>query len=213
MSNQHDQLEPESEQPDSASNKWQRIEEETAEQEAQQAAERVQSVEEGVQGLSLEQQVESLKGKLSSVQSQLDDEKDRAIRVMAEMDNLRRRTERDIESARKFAVEKLLRALLPVIDSLDRGLQAMVGEDPSTTAAREGLEMTRDVMLKTLSSHGIELIAPAIGDQFNAEFHEAVMMRAEEGVAGNSIVEVFQPGYLLNERLVRAASVIVTPKE
>ena len=135
------------------------------------------------------------------------------MRVMAEMDNLRRRTERDIESARKFAVEKLLRALLPVIDSLDRGLQAMVGEDQVTIAAREGLEMTREVMLKTLSSHGIKLIAPAIGDQFNAEFHEAVMMRAEEGVAGNSIVEVFQPGYLLNERLVRAASVIVTPKE
>ncbi len=196
---------------DQAANKWQKIAEEAQHQETAAEAKASDAWETMLADMSPEEKAEALIARLVDVQEAANTAEDRVMRTMAEMENLRRRTDRDIDNARKYAVEKLLKELLAVVDSMDRGLQALPADDKSLSSARDGLSMTRDMMLKVLESQGVSLIAPEAGDTFDPNLHEAVSMQAQEGMGSKEVVNVLQPGYQLNGRVVRAAMVIVTP--
>jgi molecular chaperone GrpE len=131
--------------------------------------------------------------------------RDEALRERAELDNQRKRLARDVDQARKFANERLLSELLPVLDSLDAGLIASQGE---TGKLREGMELTLVQLLKVGNNNGMTQINP-IGEVFNPEWHQAISQLDSPDAVPNTIVQVFQKGYLLNERLLRPALVVV----
>lgn len=131
--------------------------------------------------------------------------RDEALRERAELDNQRKRLARDVEQARKFANERLLSELLPVLDSLEAGLLVSVDE---TGKLREGMELTHRQLLKVASDNGMTQIHP-MGEVFNPEWHQAISQIDSPDAAPNTIVQVFQKGYLLNERLLRPALVVV----
>jgi len=143
-------------------------------------------------------QLEQLRGELEQVKAD-------ALRERADLDNQRKRMTRDVEQARRFANEKLLGELLPVFDSLDAGLKA-AGDDPHPL--REGLELTYKPLLTGAADNGLVLLDP-IGQPFNPEHHQAISQVPAPDAAPGSVVTVFQKGYLLNERLLRPALVVV----
>ncbi|WP_102945646.1 nucleotide exchange factor GrpE [Stenotrophomonas sp. VV52] len=149
-------------------------------------------------GDSLQQQLDSLHNELALLRSE-------SLRERADLDNQRKRVARDVEQARRFANEKLLGELLPVFDSLDAGLNA-AGAEPSPL--REGLELTYKQLLKAAADNGLTLLDPT-GQPFNPEHHQAISQVDAPGAAPGSVVQVFQKGYLLNDRLLRPALVVV----
>ncbi len=149
-------------------------------------------------GDSLQQQLDSLHNELALLRSE-------SLRERADLDNQRKRVARDVEQARRFANEKLLGELLPVFDSLDAGLTA-AGAEPSPL--RDGLELTYKQLLKVAADNGLTLLDPT-GQPFNPEHHQAISQVDAPGAAPGSVVQVFQKGYLLNDRLLRPALVVV----
>jgi molecular chaperone GrpE len=134
------------------------------------------------------------------------------LRLHADMENLRKRAERDIESARKFALERFVDGLLPVVDSLEMGIQAAEQSNTPLEKIREGNQMTLNVFLQTLEKFGVHPVHP-IGERFNPEHHQAISVQPHEGPADH-VVGVMQKGYLLKDRLVRPALVVVSkPQE
>ncbi|MCK5648832.1 MAG: nucleotide exchange factor GrpE [Gammaproteobacteria bacterium] len=157
-------------------------------------------------------QAEELIVRIKQVQSKADENWDVALRTKAEMENVRRRTEKEVSNARKFGIEKMINEILPVKDSMELGLKAAVDmdiEDEAVHKIREGMELTLKMMNDALAKIGITEIAPEEGDAFSAEFHQAMSMQEIPGKSANTIVAVMQKGYLLNERLVRPAMVMV----
>ncbi len=126
------------------------------------------------------------------------------LRTRAEMDNLEKRTQRELEKARKFMFEGIFKDLLPVIDGLDQGLEAVGGEGVND----EGLALTRKLLLQTLERHGLALIDP-LGEAFDPEWHEAMSAQPNAEVAPETILMVLQKGYRLNDRLLRPARVVI----
>jgi len=126
----------------------------------------------------------------------------------ADMQNLRRRAERDVENAHKFALEKFVAELLPVVDNLERALASAKGDSEANKGVIEGVELTLKSLLDVLRRFNVEVVDPA-GEPFNPERHEAMAMVPNPDAAPNTIIEVFQKGYLLNDRLVRPAMVVV----
>lgn len=155
-----------------------------------------------------EPSVEELRAKLAEAEQKAQENWDKAVRTVAEMDNLRKRTQRDLESAHKFALENFAKALLPVMDSIVLGLQAASGDSPEVQKFREGNELTLKEFEKAFAKFNIETINP-LGQPFNAEQHQAMMVQEIEGAAPNTVVNVFQQGYMLNGRLLRPAMVVV----
>lgn len=147
---------------------------------------------------SLQQQYDALHNELALLKAE-------SLRERADLDNQRKRVARDVEQARRFANEKLLGELLPVFDSLDAGLNA-AGSEPSPL--REGLELTYKQLLKVAADNGLTLLDPT-GQTFNPEHHQAISQVDAPGAAPGSVVQVFQKGYLLNDRLLRPALVVV----
>lgn len=131
--------------------------------------------------------------------------KEETLRERAELDNQRKRLARDLETSRKFSNERLLAELLPVFDSLEAGLAAA---EADSGKLREGMELTLRQLLKVAGDNGMTVIDP-VGLAFNPEQHQAISQVAAPGVAPGSVVQVFQKGYLLNERLLRPALVVV----
>jgi len=127
---------------------------------------------------------------------------DALLRTRAEMDNLQKRAERELEKSRKFAVESLLKDLVPVIDTLDQGIEA-AGE-----GGAEGLSLTRKLLLDTLKRYGLDVVDPS-GEPFDPQWHEAMSMAPSEEHAADQVINVLQRGYRLHDRLVRPARVIV----
>jgi molecular chaperone GrpE len=134
---------------------------------------------------------------------------DQVLRVQAEMQNVRRRAERDVENAHKFALDKFAADLLPVVDNLERALAAIDVADEGQKAVAEGLELTLKSFMEVLARHKIEAIDPA-GQPFDAELHQAVSMVPNPDLETNTVMDVFQKGYTLNGRLVRPAMVVVS---
>ena len=157
--------------------------------------------------LSQQDELERLRTAVEAMRRQAEEQRDKALRAQAEMDNLRKRTLRDVENAHKFALEKFVRDLLPVVDSLELGLS--VGPDQTDIQGlREGMALTLQKFTDTLQKFGVVAMDPQ-AEKFNPEWHEAVTMQPAEGVESGVITAVMQKGYELNGRLVRPAMVVV----
>lgn len=152
---------------------------------------------------------EKLESHLTSLERKLDEYKNQYIRSQAEIDNLRKRAERDIANAIKYGGERLITDLLPVVDSLIHGLESRESSDPHTQSLREGMSLTLDLLHKTLEKHGVEIIDPKPGDPFNPAFHEAMAIEKVPNAEPDTIAQVIQKGYQLNGRVLRAARVLV----
>jgi molecular chaperone GrpE len=133
---------------------------------------------------------------------------DKFMRAQAELENVKRRAEKDVQNAHKFTLERFARELLSVVDSLELGLQAAVGDGPNVAKLREGMELTLRQLLSVLEKFNITVIDPE-GEKFDPEQHQAMAMQPGEGAAANTVLKVFQKGYRLNERLLRPAMVVV----
>lgn len=131
------------------------------------------------------------------------------LRDRAEAENQRKRVLRDVEAARKYGVERLLGDLLPVLDSLEKALEISEGQSLSVEQLREGTEMTLRLLAKATEQHGLKPIHP-LGEAFNPEHHQAMAMQPSAEVADGLVLNVMQKGYVLADRLVRPALVIVS---
>ncbi len=151
---------------------------------------------------------EELVQMLAAAQAKVDESNERVLRAQAELENVRRRAQRDVEGAHKFALEKFVNELLPVKDSLELGEAAAQADGADTEKVREGLALTSKMMADVLSKFGVAEINPQ-GDRFDPDQHQAMSMQDVADAAPNTVVNVFQKGYLLNERLVRPAMVVV----
>ena len=140
------------------------------------------------------------------LQTALKEQEEKVLRILAEMDNLRKRAERDVQHAHKFGVERLVQALLPVLDSFE---SARTNADQAVDE-ESGLGMIEQQLLKVLSGHGVTVIEPAKGDVFDAEQHQALTVVPGQDMEPNCVVEVVQRGFQLSGRLVRAANVLVS---
>jgi molecular chaperone GrpE len=139
--------------------------------------------------------------------------KDRLLRALAEMENLRRRTEREVADARAYGISAFARDLLAVADNMRRALDAFGAEpheapDAGTKALLEGVELTERELLKTLEKHGVRKLDPE-GAKFDPHFHQAMYEVPDESVPAGTIVQVVQPGYTIGERVLRPALVAV----
>ncbi|MNO76908.1 heat shock protein GrpE [compost metagenome] len=143
------------------------------------------------------------------LEEQLAAAKDQALRAVADVQNVRRRAEQDVEKAHKFALEKFSSDLLPVIDSLELALAHSSADDEHVKQIREGVELTLKMFQDTLKRYNLEAVDPH-GEPFNAEHHQAMAMQESADVEPNSVLKVFQKGYLLNGRLLRPAMVVVS---
>lgn len=133
---------------------------------------------------------------------------ERLLRMQAETDNLQRRMERDVESAHKYALEKFVNELLPVIDNLERSLQAH-NNDSDDSGMLEGVRLTLQSFTAALAKFGVEQVSPE-KEPFNPELHQAVSVQIDKTVKPGTVLGVLQKGYLLNKRLIRPAFVIVS---
>ena len=156
-----------------------------------------------------EETVESLTLKLEEAEKKASDNWDQLLRNKAEMDNLRRRTQRDLENAHKFAIEKFVSELLPVMDSMELGLDAAAHESSTIESLKEGTELTLNMLKTALQKFNIVEIHPH-GEQFDPELHQAMSIQENAEMEHNTVMAVMQKGYLLNDRLVRPAMVMVS---
>ncbi|BBV64746.1 nucleotide exchange factor GrpE [Kluyvera ascorbata] len=158
------------------------------------------------------EQVDPRDEKIANLESQLAEaetrERESVLRVKAEMENLRRRTEIDVEKAHKFALEKFVNELLPVLDSLDRALEVANKDNEEMAPMIEGIELTRKSMLDVVAKFGVQVVAD-INVPMDPNVHQAIAMVESEDVAAGNVLMVMQKGYTLNGRTIRAAMVSV----
>jgi len=164
---------------------------------------------ESVEVLPEDAPADELRAELDAALAQASANKEAELRAHAEMQNIRRRAERDVENAHKFALEKMTGELLAVVDNLERALQAADATDEASKGLREGVEMTLSSFVGTLAKFNIEQIDPE-GAPFDPQQHQAMSMIENADVEPNTVVAVLQKGYSLNGRLVRPAMVMVS---
>jgi len=153
--------------------------------------------------------VEDLQKQLAKAEQKAADNLDKALRVQAEMENLKRRTQKDLDSAHKYGLEKFAKELLSVIDSLELGIQAATSDVPEVVKLKEGSELTIAQFESVFAKFNIEALNP-MGEAFNPEFHQAMTMVPSPDAEPNTVINVFQKGYVLNGRLIRPAMVVVS---
>ena len=147
--------------------------------------------------------------RIAELEGQLVSAQENALRAAAEAQNIRRRAEQDIEKAHKFALEKFATDLLAVLDSLERGLEVSDPTDERIRPMREGMELTYKLFLDTMKRFQVERVDPQ-GEPFNPEQHQAMAMEESIHAEPNSVLKVFQCGYMMNGRLLRPAMVVVS---
>lgn len=152
--------------------------------------------------------VEVVDSEVEVLKVEVEKQRDLALRTMADMENLKRRSRIDVENAHKFGLEKFVNALIPVIDSMEMGLDASKKEDATVKSIQEGLEMSFKQTLDMLEKFSVERINP-MGEKFDPKTQEAMTMVPSPDHESNTVMDVIQKGYVLNDRLVRAARVIV----
>jgi molecular chaperone GrpE len=148
----------------------------------------------------------TLEEQLAELQAKADENWDKYLRAAAELENARKRAVRDVEHARKYALERFGNELLSVRDSLEMGLEQ--GEQVDVASLREGSEATLKILSRVMEQFGIEQLDP-LGEPFDPSFHEAMMMQPSADSEPGSVLTVFQKGYSLNGRLLRPARVVV----
>ena len=166
------------------------------------------SAKQGVSADELPDHVE-LTALLEDARGKADEHWDQVVRLQAEMDNLRKRSGRDLANAHKFALEGFANELLPVRDSLEMGLAAFDVEGADTSSLKEGVELTLQMLSSAMEKAAITEVNP-LDEPFDPDFHQAMSMQERDDVAPNTVVNVVQKGYTLNGRLVRPAMVIVS---
>ncbi|MBK1850647.1 nucleotide exchange factor GrpE [Marinobacter sp. 1-4A] len=148
---------------------------------------------------------------LDALKEQLQDSQEQMLRLQAEMQNVRRRAEMDVQKAHKFALEKFVKELLPVADSLEKAVESTEGQEAAgelVASIRQGVEMTLSLFVSSLKKFNVEPLNP-VGEPFDPQQHEAMSMVPAPDAEPNSVVAVVQKGYLLNGRVVRPAMVMV----
>jgi len=149
----------------------------------------------------------ALEDKLTQAEQTAHEHWEKLVRAQAELDNVRRRAEREVANAHRYGQEKLMTSLLPIVDSLEQALQ-IAAED---AAMKEGLELTMKLFLDVLQKYDVQQIDP-MGAPFDPQEHEAMSMQEAPDAPPNTVLTVFQKGYKLNDRLIRPARVIVSKK-
>ena len=171
----------------------QKVQEETLEQAAEQAAPDAET---------------STDDALAQALAEAAELRDQMLRTQAEMQNVRRRAEQDVEKAHKFALEKFANEMLTTVDNLERGLAA-APEDEASKAIRDGMEMTLTGLVSSLQRFNVVVVNPE-NEPFNPELHQAITMIENPALAPNTVMAVMQKGYTLNGRLLRPAMVVVS---
>lgn len=169
------------------------------------AAEEVEIIDELLQA---NLKIEELEKALADAKVEVAAQKDSAVRAIAEMENIRRRSAIDVEKARKFALEKFVNELLPVIDNMERAISVTSTDDEATKSIIEGVELTLKTLLNAVEKFGVKAVDPQ-GEAFNPEHHQAIGMQPSEEFDSNTVMTVMQKGYMLNDRLLRPAMVMV----
>jgi len=159
-----------------------------------------------------EANVEALSQALEQAQQQATANLDKALRVQAEMENLKKRVQKDLDDERKYGLAKFAKELLSVLDSLELGLRAATGDSPEVVKLREGSELTVKQFESVFAKFNIEAIDPT-GQPFNPELHQAMAMQPSATVQPGNVITVFQKGYIINGRLLRPAMVVVAKAE
>ncbi|RPE02378.1 nucleotide exchange factor GrpE [Candidatus Pantoea deserta] len=187
------------------SSKEQNTPNEQVSDEIQQDQQQPQEAETAVEVDPRDERIAQLEAELAQSQTGV---RDAQLRAQAEIENIRRRTEMDIEKAHKFALEKFANELLPVIDSLERALEVADKENPELASMIEGIELTLKSLLGAVRKFGVEVVGDT-NVPFNPEIHQAMSMMESDEVAPNHVMMVMQRGYTLNGRLLRPAMVAV----
>jgi molecular chaperone GrpE len=151
-----------------------------------------------------------LESALAAAEQDLARHRDAMLRMQAEMENLRKRLLRDVEKSRKFALERIMRDLVQVRDSMERGLETKA-ESSTVESLREGQALTLKMLVKVMQDHDLEMIDP-LGQPFDPELHEAMTVMPSADTAENTVLEVLQKGFRLHDRLLRPARVVVSRK-
>lgn len=181
-----------------------------AEQETEQTLEQVENSEAFTAAEQVEpmQRIAELEAALAAAQAEAAQQKDQALRIAAEAENIRRRSLQEVEKATNFALEKFAGELLEVIDNLERAIQVIDPNDQAIQAVAEGILMTHKGFLNTVNKFGLEAVNPE-GQAFDPQLHQAMSMQESADVAPNTVLSVMQKGYVLNGRLLRPAMVSV----
>ncbi|MCG9751539.1 nucleotide exchange factor GrpE [Vibrio brasiliensis] len=195
------------------SNEENKIKDEELQQQAEQEAEVVGTeadIEWNEEAESDEQEakIAQLEAALLASEAKIQDQQDGVLRAKAEVENMRRRTETEIDKARKYALNKFAEELLPVIDNLERAIQAADTENEAVKPLLEGVELTHKTFVDTVSKFGLKEINPE-GEAFNPELHQAMSIQESPDHESNTVMFVMQKGYELNGRVVRPAMVMV----
>jgi len=155
--------------------------------------------------------IAELESALEAARKEAEEYREQALRARAEMENVRKRAERDVESARKYALEKFATELLGVRDSLEMGLQAAEEQSGDFDKLKEGIELTGRMLASAMEKFGIEPVNPE-GETFDPSYHEAMSAQETDEQPPNTVVNVVQKGYLLNGRVLRPAMVVVSKR-
>ncbi|WP_281645915.1 nucleotide exchange factor GrpE [Parendozoicomonas sp. Alg238-R29] len=156
-----------------------------------------------------EDSLAALQNELVRAQDDLTKAQEQALRAVAEAQNVKRRAQQDVEKAHKFALDKFVESLLPVVDSLENGLKSVESSDDAHDAMREGMELTLKLFVDTLAKHQVEQLNP-VGESLDPNFHQAITMVPNPDMEPNTVMDVIQKGYTLNGRVVRPAMVVVS---
>lgn len=178
--------------------------------ELEEAAAEAPEVEDAPHGALEHPDYAALEGKLTEAEQQAFEYREKCVRALAELENVRRRAQRDVEEAHRYALNKFVDSLLPVFDSIEQALD--IASKEGNAAMQEGLELTQKLLQDTLSRFDITQLNP-VGEAFNPQEHEAMTVQDVPGAAPNSVVAVFQKGYRIADRVVRPARVVVAPQK
>lgn len=146
---------------------------------------------------------------VDAIQAELAEAQEQVLRAQAEAQNARRRAEQDVEKAHKFGQEKLVNDLLPVVDNLERAIDAIDADNEQFKSVLEGIELTLKSFMDSLARHKVEALNPE-GEPFDPQLHQAMTMVESPDAEPNTVLNVFQKGYTLHGRLVRPAMVVVS---
>ena len=156
-----------------------------------------------------EPNAETLQAQLATLAAAFDSAKEQSLRAQAEVQNIRRRAEQDVEKAHKYGLEKMVNDLLPVVDNLERALATIDPANEAVKALVEGIQLTHKSLVDALARHQVAVVNPE-GEPFDPNLHQAVSAVPNPNVEPNTVITCFQKGYTLHGRLVRPAMVVVS---
>lgn len=156
-----------------------------------------------------EEIITQLQQKLEAAEVKVQENWDGLLRARAELENIRKRAQRDLENAHKYGLEKIATELLSVRDSMELGLEAASANHSDINSLREGVDLTLRMLIQLMDKFNIKSLNP-INEKFNPEQHQAMSLQETKDIEPNTVISVMQKGYLLNDRLLRPALVIVS---